>query len=46
MNQETEDARTGRDLAEISSRLKPLDMKGGLLPTCDGFPVTITFWLL
>lgn len=42
MNQEAEDVRTGRDIAEISSRLKPLDMKGSLLSTCDVFAITIT----
>lgn len=42
MTQEAEDVRTGRDIAEISSRLKPLDMKGSLLSTYEGFAITIT----
>lgn len=43
MTQEAEDVRTGRDLAEISSRLKPLDMKGSSLSPCDVFVITNTF---
>ncbi len=42
MTQEAEDTRTGRDLTEISSRLKPLDIKGSLLSICDFSPL-LTF---